>query len=88
MKPVIEQDIVDRPTMWEAGRLYRALMLILVLLAVAVSPVWPVPFLAWIHVHRELVLGIMIGSIAELLIVLASRWSWDCYLWMKWFSHQ
>ena len=88
MTPVTEQEIVDRPTMWENGRAYRATMLILGLLAIVTTPVWPVLFLACIHIHRELVLGILIGSTAELLIVLASRWLWDRYLWLKWFSHQ
>jgi len=86
MTPVTSEDLVDRPTMWEAGRPYRAARLIAVLLAIAVAPFWPVPFLRWIHLHRELIFGILIGSVAELLIVLASRWLWDRYLWLKWFS--
>lgn len=42
----------------------------------------------WLAVHRELFLGIFIGSVAELLIVYASRWCWDRYLWLRWFSHE
>ena len=65
---------------------FRPRVLTAVLLALAVAPVWPVPFLRWIQLHRELILGVLIGSVAELLIVLASRWLWDRYLWLKWFS--
>lgn len=42
---------------------------------------------AWLVVHRELLLGVLIGSIAESLVILASRWAWDRYLWLRWFSH-
>ena len=78
-----EQDIVDRANR-ESVRSFRAPILILILLS---TLGWPVPS-AWIHVHRELMLGILIGSTTELLIILASRWLWDRYLWLRWFSHQ
>lgn len=67
---------------------FYATRAILVILAIAVFPMWPTGFLAWLHVHRELILGIMIGSVAELLVVYASRWLWDRAQWMRWFSHQ
>jgi hypothetical protein len=37
--------------------------------------------------HSEFLWGILIGSSAELLIILASRWLWDRWLWLRWFSH-
>jgi hypothetical protein len=70
------------------NRLFYVNRAILAVLAIAVWPVWPAGFLAWIHLHRELILGILIGSVAELLIVYASRWTWDRVQWMRWFSHQ
>jgi hypothetical protein len=36
--------------------------------------------------YHDLILGILIGSSAELLIIFASRWLWDRYLWLRWFS--
>lgn len=65
---------------------YRATRLILILLAIAVASVWPAWFHAWCQLHRELILGILIGSVAELLVVFASRWLWDRVLWLRWFS--
>jgi hypothetical protein len=33
-------------------------------------------------------LGILIGSLAQTGVVFASRWAWDRWLWLKWFSRQ
>jgi hypothetical protein len=41
-----------------------------------------------LHQHLEFIAGVLVGSVAELLIVFASRWLWDRYLWLRWFSHQ
>jgi hypothetical protein len=38
--------------------------------------------------HREFIVGVLAGSLAELLIIYASRWTWDRWLWLRWFSHQ
>jgi hypothetical protein len=44
--------------------------------------------MSFLHLHREFVWGVLAGSVAELLIIYASRWAWDRYLWLRWFSHQ
>jgi hypothetical protein len=67
---------------------FYATRAILMVLAIAVMPIWPAAFLAWLHLHRELILGILIGSVGELLAVYASRWTWDRIQWLRWFSHQ
>lgn len=65
---------------------FRAARCILILLAIGTTSWFPLG--AWCRLHREFILGMLIGSVAELLIVLASRWLWDRVLWMRWFSHQ
>jgi hypothetical protein len=38
------------------------------------------------HDYSSFLWGVLAGSIAELLIIFASRWLWDRYLWLRWFS--
>lgn len=38
--------------------------------------------------YPQIYLGILIGSLAQTGVVFASRWAWDRWLWLKWFSHQ
>lgn len=40
----------------------------------------------WSHAHAAFLWGVFTGATAELLIVLASRWLWDPWLWLRWFS--
>jgi hypothetical protein len=42
----------------------------------------------FLHLHREFLWGVLAGSVAELLVVYASRWTWDRIQWLRWFSHQ
>lgn len=42
----------------------------------------------FIQAQRDLLLGMLIGSLLQTGVVFASRRAWDRYLWLKWFSHQ
>jgi len=42
----------------------------------------------FLHLHREFFWGVLAGSVGELLVVYASRWTWDRIQWLRWFSHQ
>jgi hypothetical protein len=46
------------------------------------------PVHAWLHAHRQFLLGVFVGSVAEWLVILGSRWAWDRWLWLRWFSWQ
>jgi hypothetical protein len=42
----------------------------------------------FLWLHRDFLWGVLAGSLLELAVVYASRWTWDRYLWLRWFSHQ
>jgi hypothetical protein len=54
----------------------------IVFAAFAVSPLLYFPW-QW---RGAFLWGVLIGSLAELLIILASRWAWDRVQWLRWFS--
>jgi putative effector of murein hydrolase len=47
------------------------------------------PIHAWLHAHLQLLAGVVIGSVAQLLVTGGvARWLRDRWLWMRWFSWQ
>jgi hypothetical protein len=46
------------------------------------------PVHAWLHAHVQLLLGIFLGSTAELFIVCGLPWLRDRWHWLLWFSWQ
>jgi membrane protein YdbS with pleckstrin-like domain len=90
MKPgLTEDDIVNRVEARVARPSWLFVSLVLALIfSAGLVFVFIQPVNHWLHVHKEFVLGVLVGSVLELVIVFGSRWAWDRVLWMKWFSHQ
>jgi len=88
MKLLTEDDIVNRAEARAARPSWRFVALFCALIFLVGGFMLTAPVNGWLHVHKEFVLGVLVGSVLELVIVFGSRWAWDRVLWMKWFSHQ
>jgi hypothetical protein len=88
MKPLVtEEGIVRQADQARPTWLFVWLVLALFFFG-GMTFVFSPPVNRWLHTHREFVLGVLAGSMLELIVIYGSRWAWDRVLWMKWFSHQ
>jgi hypothetical protein len=74
------EDIVNRAAAREAFLNKRMAVWSVVALVVMLMAFWQ-PVHAWLHVHLELLLGILIGTLAQSIAWLIDRWRW-----LRWFS--
>lgn len=84
MKVVLtEQEIVDRAAQREEAGVYLGRWLrrwTAIALVVCIVGLFR-PFHTWLHAHLELLLGFLLGTLAQSVPWLVDRWRW-----LKWFS--